>query len=123
MKKLLALAMIVGICLPTISLAQNPVVTAPKNVATNNNASSTVIVTNTFQSIYAENNLRSSCTVVNYGSNTMWVYFGAIAGATKDKSIQLAVGQATYCVAGVIVLRDQVSITGTATEKFYATQQ
>lgn len=111
----------------SLAYAQNPVITQPKNITTSN-ASSTIAVTNTFQSIWAASASttgRVGCTVVNYGSNTMWVYFGDISGATKAKSIQLAVGQAVYCTnqGGTIVARDQVSITGTAAEAFVAILQ
>lgn len=123
MKRILAICfLMLGV---SLAQAQNPVRTQPQGT-TSSNASGTIAITNTFQSIWIANDYntgRMGCTVVNYGSNTMWVYFGPIAGATKAKSIQLAVGQATYCnIRNGIVLKDQVSITGTATEPFYANQ-
>ncbi len=105
--------------------AQSPVITQPYPVSSSNN-SSTIAVTNTFQSIWVKNTVtrgRAGCTVQNTGSNTMWVFYGPIANATKGRSVVLSVGQSTNCNVGGIVLQDQVSITGTATEAFFAAQQ
>lgn len=107
------------------SYAQSPVVTQPYNV-TSFNASGTIAVTNTFQSIWVANTNtrgRAGCTVQNNGTNSMWVYFGPIASATKGASVVLTVGQSTNCNVGGITLQDQVSITGTSGEAFYAAQQ
>lgn len=109
----------------TFSQAQTPIITKPYG-ATSNNQSSTITVTNTFQSIFlasTTNTGRSSCTVQNNGANSMWVFFGPIANATQGASIKLAAGQATYCNNGPVVLKDQVSITGTSGDAFFAAQQ
>lgn len=90
---------------------------------TSGNGSSTITVTDTFQSIWSAQPSRHGCTIQNNGAATMYVYAGAIAGATKDKSVQLATGQSYACGnAGGTVLSDQISITGTSTQKFYANQ-
>lgn len=106
--------------------AQSPVVTQPYRVI-NNNASSTITVTNTFQSIWvadvAINTGRTGCTIQNNGTNTMWVFFGPIANATKGTSVVLAAGQPAYCNSGLVILKDQVSITGTSGDAFYAALQ
>lgn len=104
-------------------IAQQTFITKPYSVNSANNVSSTITVTNTFQSLWAATTIRVGCTVINYGSNTMWVFFGPIASATKATSVQLSVGQAVYCNSDNVVLNTQVSITGTATEAFYAAQQ
>jgi hypothetical protein len=103
------------------SLAQSPVVTQPSSQAATN-FSSTIAVTNTFQSVFAASAKRQGCSIQNNGSNTMWVFFGAIADATKAKSFLLGVGQGISCGSIGVVAKDQVSITGTATEAFAATQ-
>lgn len=121
MRKLLLT--LLALLLPTVAVSQQAFVTKPYSVTSNNNVSTTIAVTNTFQSLWLASNVRTGCTIVNYGSNTMWVFFGPIASATKATSIQLAVNQAVYCTLGDIVLNTQVSITGTATEAFYAAQQ
>lgn len=93
---------------------------------TTQNGSGTIAVTNTFQSIFVASTAtrgRSSCTVQNNGTHTMYVFFGPIASADKAKSVQLSAGQSVTCVSGISVLKDQVSITGTATDEFYAAQQ
>lgn len=93
---------------------------------TTTNLSSTVAVTNTFQSIQVSTAGRKGCTVQNTSGNgdKMWVFFGAIGSATKAISIVLTDGQSLNCaVGGLAVATDQVSITGTATDTFAANFQ
>lgn len=122
-KLLIALLLI---CLPSLAQAQSPVITQPYGVTTHND-SSTIAVTNTFQSIWtASTNTRgrAGCTVQNNSASAaMYVFFGAIASATTGKSVKLAAGQAVSCNSGGTVLQDQVSITGTSGDAFYAAQQ
>ena len=109
----------------SLASAQSPVVTQPYNV-TSQNYSTTIAVTNTFQSIWATNTStrgRAGCTVQNTGTNPQYVYFGAIATATISKSAKIIAGQSLNCNVGGITLQDQVSITGTSGETFYAAQQ
>lgn len=87
------------------------------------NVSGTIAVTNTYQSVIARNTSRSGCTVQNTGTNTMYVFFGPLADATAAKSVKLAAGQAVSCNNGPVTLTDEVSITGTATEAFFAAHQ
>lgn len=91
------------------------------------NLSSTVAVTNTFQSIQILNSNRSGCLIQNQSTtNAMWVYFGPIASATKATSFILdsSHGLAISCsVGGTSVLRDQVSITGTSGDAYAANFQ
>lgn len=106
--------------------AQQTVITQPQGVNTLNR-SGTIAVTNTFQSIFAASTNtrgRTACVVQNTGTNSMYVFFGPIASATIAKSVKLAAGQSASCATGAGgVLKDQVSITGTATEAFYAAEQ
>lgn len=126
MKRLLtALALL----LVTPALAQSPVITQPFAVATTNN-SSTITSTGTFQSIWTALSTspntarRSACTVQNLSTtNTMYVYFGTIASATTPTSVTVAPGNAVYCNVSGNSLQDQVSITGTTGDPFYAAQQ
>lgn len=106
----------------------NATVTATATVAvvplTSTNLSSTIAVTNTFQSIQVLTAGRNGCAVQNNDTNSMWVFFGAIGSATKAKSIVLTTGQSVACaVGGIGVLTDQISITGTATGVFFASVQ
>ena len=85
------------------------------------NLSNTIAVTNTFQSVQASNNGRIGCTIQNLGTHTMYVYFGAIASAATSASATLAAGQSVNCLIGDnYVLKDQVSITGTSGDGFFA---
>lgn len=123
MKYLLGLLLVLCV---TSAEAQSPVITQPYGVASHND-SSTIAVTNTFQSIWAvSTNVRgrAGCSVQNNSaSNVMYVFFGPIASATTASSVKLAVGQSVGCVVGGIVLQDQVSITGTSGDAFFAAQQ
>lgn len=94
LKSLLAVAFVAT--LSSFANAQSPVITQPYLLASTN-ASSTISSTNVFQSVFAKptgTQKRASCTIQNNGSNNMWVFFGAIASATKTTSVVLTVGQA-----------------------------
>lgn len=118
---------------PQLASAQEKVITKPYLAETTNVPSGTITATGTFQSIFAASAtpnaqggagaVRSACTVQNNGANTMFVYFGPIANATTAKSAQLAPTQSLNCNVGGVVLSDQVSITGTTGDSFYAAQQ
>jgi hypothetical protein len=91
------------------------------------NASSTITTTSTFQSIWPAQS-RSSCLIQNNGTHTMYVFFGPIASATTAHSYQLTTsatppGQSISCNNGVTVIQDQISITGTTADAFYASEQ
>lgn len=115
----LALAFIVA---SSLALAQTPIFTVPAARSTTA-VSSTIAVTNTFQSVFASSAGRTGCLIQNTGTNPMYVFFGAIASATTAASVKLSAGQSVNCQSGGIVITDQVSITGTATETFYAASQ
>lgn len=110
----------------TFAFAQTPMITKPYGV-TSNNQSSTITTTNTFQQIFPAstgNTGRSSCTIINRGTHAMEVFFGPIASASLGvNTVPLAVGDKVYCSIGNIVLKDQVSITGTIGDAFFAAQQ
>jgi len=126
MKKLLILtALFLGIP----ALAQQAVQIIPLQVTTTV-VSGTITSTNTFQSIFNNSQTtnpgargRTSCTVQNNGTHTMYVFFGPIANATLTNSIQLAAGVAVLCQLNGATLQDQVSITGTSGDAFVANQQ
>lgn len=88
------------------------------------NLSGTIAVTNTFQSIQAVSNVRGGCSIQNNGTHTMYIYFGAIANSTTGASATLIAGQSLNCLVGSnYVLKDQVSITGTSGDAFFANFQ
>lgn len=120
MKRLLLLLFVLW---APLANAQSAVVTQPYARTTTNN-SGTIAVTNTFQSIWAATAGRAGCTVQNNSAtNAMYVYFGPIASATTATSVKLAAGQALTCSVNGIILTDQVSITGTSGDAFYAARQ
>lgn len=123
MKKILV---ILGVLLfSTPIFAQTPVVTQPYNV-TSYNASGSIGTTNTFQSIFAQNTTnrgRAGCTIQNNGTHNMLVFAGPLANATSTNSTTITPGQPYYCNIGGIVLQDQISITGTQNDTFFAAQQ
>lgn len=105
---------------------QSPVLTQPYGV-TSHNDSGAVALSLTFQSIWAASTNtrgRAGCTIQNRSaSNTQYIFFGPIASALTTKSISLAPSQSVNCTVGGIVLQDQVSITGTAPDAYFAAQQ
>ena len=117
MRKLLVL---LAVLLPSLALAQ--VIPVPST-----NLSGTIATTNTFQSIQTLNNGRKGCTIQNQitNSHNMYVYNGAIGSATTAQSATVAPGQTFSCwvCAALQVITDQISITGTAGDYFYASFQ
>jgi len=101
--------------------AQTPVVTQTSKFS-NANASAAVSVTNTFQSIWPANTSRNDCIVQNNGAASMYIYFGAIASATTPNSYILAAAGTFRCANSGIVVNDQISITGTISQNFFAIQ-
>lgn len=89
------------------------------------NLSGTITVTNTFQTVQAQNQNRASCTIQNNGTHTMYVYFGSGVSATTASSANIAAGGSVNCMTptGNLILTDQVSITGTSGDAFYANFQ
>jgi hypothetical protein len=117
------IALIVGmIAFGNLSFAQQSVNTLPSGRSAIN-GSSTIAVTNTFQALFLASTSRKNCLIQNNGAGTMYVYFGTISDATLTNSIKLTAGSALYCANSGIVATDAVSITGTATQAFYASQQ
>jgi len=124
MKRLLTLVIALLVA-PVLVHAQSPVITQPYGV-TSHNDSSTIASTNVFQSIWsASTNVRgrAGCIVQNIGSSTQFVFVGAIASALTTTSYKLAAGQVFNCTIGGTVLKDQISITGTSGDEFFAIQQ
>ncbi len=123
---LLAAAWLVLVIVPALPQGGQSVVVSPKNVNVQN-SSSTITSTGVFQSLWTASTTqvgRSGCTVQNKSAtNHMSVFAGPIASATTALSADLAPGQTYFCGApGELVVRDQISITGTIGDAFYATQ-
>ncbi len=122
MKRLLLALLILGASLP--ALAQSPVTTYPYTT-TISNSSAAIGVTNTFQSVWAASaNLtgRTDCIIQNNGAASMYVYFGPIANATTPNSLILAAAGTFRCANSGVVTKDQISITGTSGQIFFAIQ-
>ncbi len=99
-----------------------PVQTYPAVRPNIDNQSSTIAVTNTFQQVWALNSNRIDCLIQNNSaSNSMWVFPGVAASATKGTSVVLAAGQAFYCTYNGVDYTGAVSITGTSGDAYYAT--
>jgi hypothetical protein len=89
---------------------------------TSQNASGTITTTNTFQSIWPVQS-RAFCEIQNNGTHVMYVFFGPIVSATLATAKQVAAAASISCNSGLAVLYDQVSITGTSGDVFYANEQ
>lgn len=119
----LILALIIGVAFS--AYAAEPVVTQPYN-ATSTITNNTIAVTNTFQKIWNASTAttgRVGCLVQNNGTHTMYVFFGATTSATTQASVQLQAGQSLNCNVGVIVVRNEIAITGTAGDSYYGAEQ
>jgi ABC-type amino acid transport substrate-binding protein len=103
-------------------LALAPRVRAQNAPAAAINASTTIAVTNTFQTVFSRNPSRQGCSIQNTGTNSMYVYFDVAANATIAKSVKLSAGNSVTCNIGNTTLLNAVVITGTATETFYAAE-
>jgi hypothetical protein len=98
-----------------------------------NNLSGTIATTNTFQAVQARTNNRIGCSMQNNASiqsgDLMYVYFDKTnssncSAATIGGSVTLQPGQPTSCAVGSgYVLKDQVCITGTSSDPFFANFQ
>jgi len=84
------------------------------------NLSSTIAGTGTFQVIQAANLGRRGCLIQNTSSNNQYLFFGPLASATQAKSILLAPGAGMPCNTAGVITTDEIAITGTATDTFYA---
>jgi hypothetical protein len=115
------------------AIAQNKVITFPSPTLSTN-ASTTIASTNTFQSVFAasQQTVRTLNTLVgrqgciiqnNSASNNMFIFPGPIANASTVTSLTLAKGLTFNCQIGGIVLQDQISITGTSGDAFFAVQE
>jgi len=95
------------------------------------NLSGTIAVTNSFQSIQGKANNRLGCTIQNPSTNShnQLVYFDSTnsancSAATSGGSVTLPPGYSVNCVVNTInVLGDQVCITGTSGDPFFANFQ
>ena len=122
MKRLLIALLLIGASFS--AYAQSPVITQPYR-ANNHNDSSTITATNTFQSIWAASTAitgRTDCIIQNNGAASMFVHFGPIANATTPNSLTLAAGGIFRCANSGVITKDQISITGTISQEFFAIQ-
>jgi hypothetical protein len=105
-------------------MAQGPIATAVNALpVTATIATGTIAVTDTFQAALAANaSRRPGGSLTNQdGTNAMYVFFGAVASASKAKSIILAAGATLYFndVFGPNqAYRGVVAVTGTGTDTF-----
>lgn len=106
----------------TPAFAQQTVITKPFGVTTSLPATNTITSTDVFQTVFPAGN-RSSCTIQNKGSNSMWVCFTSRSSCTKANSIKLSTEKSVGCIAGSVVLKDEVSVLGTSGDEFYAASQ
>jgi hypothetical protein len=98
-----------------------------------NNLSGTITTTNTFQSIQGSTNNRNGCTVQNKAPFTsgdlQYVYFDSTnssncsAATIAGSSVLLPGWTASCTVAGNLILKDQVCITGISGDSFFANFQ
>jgi len=77
----------------------------------------TIAVTNTFQTLIAQNSSRKGCTFQNQGTHAMYVSISATP--TLANSLQWPPGGTLYCSgASNIVITDGIQITGTSGDAY-----
>ncbi len=125
MKRLILALTILILGASSFAHGQSPVITQPYG-ATNHNDSSSIAVTSTFQSIWPASTAttgRTDCIIQNKASsNAMYIYFGPIANATTQSSLTLSSGSIFRCGNSGVISKDQISITGTAADRYFAIQ-
>ena len=126
MKRLL-IGLLLILASVSVSLAQNPVVTTPSKSATISPNSANIDTTNAFKlALPASTNIngRIDCLIQNQSASAkMYIYFGAIAAATTPNSLQLAAAEIFRCANSGVVIKDAISITGTAGDRYFAAQE
>ena len=130
--------LLAALAAPLPALAQQPVVTSPGQVTPTVAATLTIGTGGgTFQSVFAAagnatspaSKPRQGCLIEDVGSHNQWVFFGPIANATEAKSVLIVpVGSAgpngvSCATSAGGVLQDQISITGTSADTFFASVQ
>lgn len=91
-------------------------------------ASSTIAVTNTFQTALAASTSRRWCILQNQGTHVMYAYFGTLANATTAASLQVQAGQTITCeltttAGGKTAITEDFNITGTSGDAFVVNSQ
>ena len=119
---ILGIALALGVAFN--AYGQTPVVTTPSGAIIHND-STTIITSNTFQSIWSastQSTGRIDCIIQNNGAASMYIYFGPIANATTPNSLILAAAGIFKCGNNGVITKDQISITGTSGQNFFAIQ-
>lgn len=120
MRRLL-LSLVILLATASLAVAQTPVFTNTSKWS-NANASSSISSNNIFQSVWASNLFRNDCIIQNNGAASMYIFFGPIASATTPHSLTLSSGSIFKCANSGLVSSDQISITGTSGQQFFAIQ-
>lgn len=80
--------------------------------------SGTVTLTDSFQTIKTADDQRRGCLFQNKGTNTLFVFYGALASATKDGSFEVLTKLYFSTNVGGVNNSDTISITGTTGDKW-----
>jgi hypothetical protein len=129
--------LVIWLILGTSVRAQTQAVQTLPSKGYSGDASSTIAVTNTFQTIWnsfspTNATQRKGCLIINTSTDLMWVYFGADGDTpAKAKSVPLnpaassgELGGWVSCATGAgSALQDHVWITGTSGDAYVAKQQ
>lgn len=123
MKRLLIAALLlVGV---SFAYAQSPVTTQPYATTSISNASATIGVTNTFQTVLPDATSttgRVDCLIQNLSARSMFLSFEATPTLTTN-ALTLAAGTTFRCANSGVVIRNKISITGTAADNYFAIQE
>lgn len=126
MKRILLSLIALALCV-SYANAQSPVYTKTFQSGVISPASASITTTNTFQNLFPSSvNItsgREDCIIQNQGLNRMLINFALAPTATISTSMVLAAGATFRCANSGIVIKDAISITGTAGDPFFAAQE
>lgn len=113
----------------SFSLAQNNAVfTAPTPIIISPIAK-TIVSSSAFQLLFAappstptSQTGRQECLIQNLSVRDMFIFFDVPTNAITSNSFKLAAGLTFRCSSGGTVIRNAISIGGTATDQFFAAQ-
>lgn len=120
----LILGIILALGVAVNANAQNIVVTTP-SALTILPLNLSITSSNAFQQVFpasTQTTGRIDCIIQNKSSNNMFIHFGAPTGAISLDSITLAAGSTFRCANSGVVIKNQISIGGTAGDRFFAGQ-
>lgn len=122
MKRLAALLVAFMVGLPSFAFAQGLVTTTPFQ-ATSVTSPNTVGANGTFFTAIAASPTRRGCLVQNTSANTIFLVVGSTTGITTPQALQIPTKTTFSCAFGVVVITDQISVSGVVGDTYVIVRQ